>query len=545
MAGALRQPGAPIRMAAGWAARRPAPRLGEHGEEIPPRSELRSGVSPMRPTARPRVASPPGGSAGSPLPLDGIRVLDLTQVWAGPYTTMMLGDLGADVIRVEDSVLLQRDPGGVATAAQGATRKPRLAVARSPTTSPVRARGTATPSSTSTLATSVPSPSIFAGAEGVELFLRLVEKADVLVENNSVGVIDKLGIGWDVLHRRNPRLVLLRMPALGLDGPMASIVGFGANFEALCGLTSLRGYADGDPSLARPVYYMDAASGAAGAFAVLVALRRRQRSGVGELVELAQSENMLNLIGEYLIDTARTGRTWSASGNRHLVDAPQGAYRCRGEDRWVVISVDSDAAWAGLRRAMGDPAWARPSGFATAAGRRAAHDEIDARIAAWTATRDRWEVTRRCQAEGVIAGPVLDEADAVADAHLRARGFFRRRAARTRSAGTTTPAICGIGTDPRCAGEAYARSAAPTTRSGATSSASPTRSSRRSAPPATSSTTSSTPTASRSELSSTATYATGGSDRRDRQVAERMRAFTRRLRPWGPFWGGGRACGRC
>ena len=125
------------------------------------------------------------------------------------------------------------------------------------------------------------------------------------------------------------------MPALGLDGPMAPFVGFGANFEALCGLTRLRGYADGDPSVNRPVYYMDAASGAAGAFAALVAIRRRARTGVGELVELAQGENMLNLIGEYLIDAARTGRTLAPPGNRHLTDAPQGAYRCAGDDRGV------------------------------------------------------------------------------------------------------------------------------------------------------------------------------------------------------------------
>lgn len=110
------------------------------------------------------------------------------------------------------------------------------------------------------------------------------------------------------------------------------------------GLTSLRGDPDLPPSMIGPVYYMDAASGAAGAAAVLLALRRRARTGQGELVELAQSENMLNLIGEYLIDAARTGRSHTNIGNRHLVHAPQGAYPCAGEDRWVVPSVDSDAA---------------------------------------------------------------------------------------------------------------------------------------------------------------------------------------------------------
>ncbi|MDG2111821.1 MAG: CoA transferase, partial [Actinomycetota bacterium] len=263
-------------------------------------------------------------------------------------------------------------------------------------------------------------------AEGREAFLRLVEQSDLLVENNAVGVMDKLGLGWDQLHERNPQLVVLRMPAMGLDGPMSSFVGFGTNFEALCGLTSLRGYSDGDQSLTGSVYYMDAASGAAGAFASMVALRRRSRTGIGELVELAQGENMLNLVGEYLIDAARSGRVLGPAGNRNLCDAPQGAYPCAGEDRWVVLTIDTDDAWAGLKQAMGSPDWAEDDRFGTAAGRRGHHDELDERMAEWTTPLDRWDVARRCQAEGVAAGPVLDEADAVDDVHLRARGFFRR-----------------------------------------------------------------------------------------------------------------------
>ncbi|MDH3682105.1 MAG: CoA transferase, partial [Acidimicrobiia bacterium] len=106
-------------------------------------------------------------------------------------------------------------------------------------------------------------------------------------------------------------------------------------------------------------------------------------------------------------------------------DAPQGAYPCTGTDRWVVLSVDQDSSWAGLKRAMGSPSWADDKRFVTAAGRRRHHDELDEQLARWTASLDRWEVTRRCQAEGVIAGPVLDDADAAYDPQLRARGFFR------------------------------------------------------------------------------------------------------------------------
>ena len=415
VAGPILQPSAPIRFAGARPLRRPAPLLGQHNAEV--RAELKAA-----PTTEPQIPATPKERR---LPLDGIRVLDLTMVWAGPYTTMLLGDLGADVIQTEDPRLYNGTRGAVA-------RPPKSHLDNlgwlnaypddEPGENPwnrnaffnIHARNKR--SATADLLQ----------PEGMDAFLRLVDQADIVVENNAVGAMDKLGLSWEQLHGRNSRLVVLRMPAMGLDGPMSSFVGFGANFEALCGLTLLRGYADGDPSLNRPTYYMDAASGSAGAFAALVALRRRNRTGVGEQVELAQADNMLNLIGEYLIDAARTGRTLPPPGNRHLTNAPQGTYPCVGEDRWVVLSVEDDAAWAGLQRAMGSPAWAADERFASVADRRLHHDELDERLATWTAPLDRWEATRRCQAEGVAAGPVLDDTDSVTDAHLRARGFFRR-----------------------------------------------------------------------------------------------------------------------
>jgi crotonobetainyl-CoA:carnitine CoA-transferase CaiB-like acyl-CoA transferase len=426
VAGRVRQPSAPMRFDGALPLRRPAPLLGEHDEEI--RAELGAEQpAPPQHTKPPAETKP---ATETKLPLDGIRVLDLTMVWAGPYTTMLLSDLGADVIRVEDARLYNGTRGAV-------LRPPKSHLDAlnwlnaypddEPGERPWNRNAFFNIHARNKRSASVN----LLRPEGKEAFLRLVEQSDLLVENNAVGVMEKLGLGWEELHARNPRLVVLRMPALGLDGPMSPFVGFGANFEALCGLTSLRGYADGDTSLTGPVYYMDAASGTAGAFASMVALRRRDATGVGEMVELAQGENMLNLIGEYLIDAARTGRVLAPPGNRHVTDAPQGAYPCAvGEDgtadRWVVLTVDSDAGWAGLQRAMGSPDWAADERFATGAGRRRYHDEIDDRLAEWTAPLDRWDVARRCQGEGVASGPVLDEADLVYDDQLRARGFFRR-----------------------------------------------------------------------------------------------------------------------
>jgi crotonobetainyl-CoA:carnitine CoA-transferase CaiB-like acyl-CoA transferase len=417
-AGPVRHLAPPFRIGeAGDDARRPpgpAPLLDQHGPAV--RAES---AAPM--TTRP-VPDPAGSEPQ--LPLGGIRVLDLTVVWAGPACTMHLADLGAEVIRVDNpwvfppatrGVRPRPDPDSVA-AAGPLGGYPHLDTRGRPWNKHSMWSAHARNKLSCTLDLRRP--------EAVEHFLRLVDRADVLVENNSVGVLEKLGIGWDVLHARNPRFVCLRMPPLGLTGPRAGWMGVGTNFEALCGLARLRGYRDGDPTRLTAAFHMDPASGTAGALAVLLALRRRERTGVGELIELAQGENMMHHIGEYFVDAARTGRVHEPAGNRHPTRAPQGCYPCAGDDRWAVISVGTDEEWRALVAAMGQPAWADDR-FATAADRRRLHDELDEAIGAWTAGLDRWEVTRRCQDRGVPAGPVLDEADAYADPHLAARGFFR------------------------------------------------------------------------------------------------------------------------
>jgi crotonobetainyl-CoA:carnitine CoA-transferase CaiB-like acyl-CoA transferase len=348
-------------------------------------------------------------------------VVDLTVVWAGPYTPMLLGDRGAGVVRVENPWFYNGTRGSSARPSPAQLRALSWLGAypgNEPGARPWNRNAFFNCHARNKAGASLD----LRRPGGVEAFLRLIERADVMVENNSVDVLDHLGIGWDVLRARNPRLVVVRMPALGLDGPHARYVGFGANFEALYGLTALRGYPDEDPSTTHSVYYMDAASGVAAATATLLALRRRAATGKGELVEVAQAENMLNQIGEFVIDAGLRRRAHGPMGNRDVALAPQGAYPCRGEDRWVALTVHDDAGWGALRAVMGDPPWAADPRFDHAAGRRAHHREVDAGIAAWTAGLDRWDVARRLQ---VAAGPVLDDADLLADPHLRERRFFR------------------------------------------------------------------------------------------------------------------------
>tara|TARA_B100001769_G_C22106900_1_gene598094 strand:+ start:124 stop:1260 length:1137 start_codon:yes stop_codon:yes gene_type:complete len=259
---------------------------------------------------------------------------------------------------------------------------------------------------------------------GKEAFLQLVDISDVLIENNSVDLMDRLGIGWDEVHARNPKLIMIRMPSVGLEGPYRSFLGFGVNFEALCGLGAIRGYQDADLSENEAVYHMDAASGAAGAFAALMALRRRESTGIGELVEISQAENMLNHIGEFLIDAGRTGTVHQPLGNRHRVYAPQGCYPCLGDDQWAVISVTNDQQWQALVEILESPSWATNEELTTVEGRQQRHDEIDEHLSAWTAKHTAHQIFETCQRAGIPAAPVLHEDETFDEPHFRERGLF-------------------------------------------------------------------------------------------------------------------------
>ncbi|MDH3682773.1 MAG: CoA transferase [Acidimicrobiia bacterium] len=419
-AGGYEAPGPPFRMVCGWQARRRAPLLGEHTEEI---------VAEI--TARPVNVVPLTRAAAAPvaagrLPLDGVRVLDLTVVWAGPLCTTLLSDLGAEVIRLDNPNLFptatrgavpRPTPGAEADFGQFWGRYPNGDGGERPwnRVAAFVCHSRNKLGATLDLRTSL----------GRDTFLDLVERSDVVVENNSIRVLPTLGLDWEVLHARNPRLIALRMPSLGLTGPYADYIGFGAHMEALCGLSSLRGYPDLDPTSLDTTYFMDPASGVTGAFATLCALRRRDRTGRGELIEFAQAENLMNYIGEYLVDASLTGEPHATHGNRHPHRAPQGAYRCVGVDEWFVLSVADDEQWRALVTAIGDPAWACNRELATESGRRANHDDIDRRLGEWAATRTAAEAAAACRSAGVAAAPVYDEAALYADPHLANRRFFR------------------------------------------------------------------------------------------------------------------------
>jgi crotonobetainyl-CoA:carnitine CoA-transferase CaiB-like acyl-CoA transferase len=356
-------------------------------------------------------------------PLDGVRVLDLTVALAGGSATMLLADLGAEVIRVES---LQHYP----TSTKGPRNPPRQYDPKSPVT--LRDYPNGDPGNDpwnrlswyNSHARNKRSVTMDLTRDaGRDLFLRLVERSDGLVENNGIGLLEKLELGPDVLLERNPLFVVVRMPPLGLSGPDAHATGFGWHFEDLGGVLRVQGYPDG-PEVGS--IFMDGASGPAGASAFVMGLLQVQGIGHGTVAEVAQLENMICHFGDLTMESAMTGHAPPRWGNRSPVFVPQGCYRSAGDDRWVVLSVRDDTEWGRLVELLGDESL-RSAALNIALGRRSAHDTIDKAITAWTTERTAEEAAVALQAIGIPAGPVMTEEDAYADPQLHVRGFFELR----------------------------------------------------------------------------------------------------------------------
>ncbi len=261
--------------------------------------------------------------------------------------------------------------------------------------------------------------------EGLDIVKRLVQRSDAVVDNYSAGVMDRLGLSYEVLRRWKADIIVMQMPAFGLSGPYMQTQAFGIGVEGPCGFTASRGYSD-DPAykLVPSVVHMDAASGPGCAFALLTALHYRDRTGQGQFIEFAQAENMLQHLGAYFLDAQMNQRVHGPMGNHHPRMAPHNVYPCAGHATWVAIAVADDAEWQGLCKALAWPAWAMEARFRTTPGRLQHQDELDAHLTAWTRQQTPADVAQLLQANGVTAGPVLSVADAYADPHLQARGFF-------------------------------------------------------------------------------------------------------------------------
>ncbi len=358
------------------------------------------------------------------LPLEGIRILDMTVVWAGTYCAALLADMGAEVIRLESIKRLPPITRGYMPyppkeVIEGLPAFVAGMPGREPGARPWNRYPLFNAHARNKLGITVD----LLQPSGLDIFKRLVAVSDAFVENNVTETLDKLGISYEMMREVNPRIIMLRMPAYGNSGAYRDYRSLGVHMEGVIGHTITRGYADMDPSSNTNVFAADAAGGAQGAFAMLAALHYRKRTGKGQLIELAQAENMIAYTGRFFMDYAMNGRSAATLGNRHT-HAVQGCYPCAGIDRWVNITLYDESDWRAFRDAIGSPEWTTQTQFATPSQRYANQDALDAHIAEWTQQRDHYEVMRLLQAAGVAAGPVMDQRDAFADPHLSARGIF-------------------------------------------------------------------------------------------------------------------------
>ena len=390
--GDARGPGAPYRLSATpWTLA--APR-----EALDPWAENRD--------EQPKTASA-GGPAAAAKPLDGLRILDFTHVLAGPFATRILGDLGADVVKVNSTA--RAGPNGPSSVYYIMWNRNKRALALD-----------------------------MSRAESRAICRRLCEQADVVIDNFSVGVLDRWGVGYADVSPDNPKVIYVQMSGMGDGGPWSDFVTYAPTIHALAGLTYLTGV-PGRQDIGIGFSYNDHCAGLHGAVAILAAIEARRASGRGQRIDMSQFEVGVNLLGPTLLDYFVNGRAATPAGNRLPYDlaAPHDCYPCAGatadaadvksvaDERWVAIACMTDAQWEALVVVMGNPAWAHDPALATPEGRVACED-LDERIAAWTRTLDAADVMHRCQAAGVPAGVVQTGVDmAERDPQLRRRRFLR------------------------------------------------------------------------------------------------------------------------
>jgi len=257
---------------------------------------------------------------------------------------------------------------------------------------------------------------------GRELVRRIAAKVDVMVDNFSTGVLEKLGLGYDVIQKVNPNIIMLSCGAFGRSGPMAGAMGFHSAVNLFSGVADVTGYADSHPRLMGGVL-PDPMAGGYGAFAIMAALHHRNKTGQGQFIDMGMYEVMLALIPEAVLDLTMNDRDPARAGNRDRVKTPHGIYPCREDDRWIAISVDGEAEWAAFCAATGHAEWQGDTRFATAAARHANADALDAAVAGWTRLHAQAEATETLQAAGICAGPVLRTDELLGHPQLRARGM--------------------------------------------------------------------------------------------------------------------------
>src|SRR3989441_1183184 len=385
-----------------WQIRRPAPLLGEHNEEV------KASLGQVKADPEGLRTPHPGLRTSIPrLPLAGVRVADFSWVWAGPYCTMHLAHLGAEVIKIESQTRLDLT-----------RRLPLYPADMKPGVNRCALFNQWNQGKKSLLLN-------FTKPEGLAIAKELIRKSEVVVENFATGVMDHLGLGYEELKKIKPDIIMASISGYGHTGPQRHYMAYGPAVAPLTGLSSLTGYVAGPPQEVG-ISYGDPNAGINAAVAICAALAARQRTGQGQYIDVALLEAMAAVVPEGWMDYVMNGIQPSRRGNRDPWMSPHNCFRCAGEDEWVSIACGTDEEWQALCHVLGQPQLATDMRFRTARDRKANENDLERLLTAWTEQRSKWEVTRVLQAAGVAAFPSMNSKDLAEDPHLNDRGFFVR-----------------------------------------------------------------------------------------------------------------------
>ena len=345
------------------------------------------------------------------LPLDGVRVLDLSYVFAVPYMAGLLSDLGAEVIKIEAPHKLDQT--------RGRAFGPYLD--NDPAQDPWNRSGIFY-----VVNRGKRSLALDLGQEkGQEIFRDLVRKSDIVLENYTPRVMRKWGLNYDELKKIKPSLIMLSNTGYGSSGPWSAFPSQGTTLEATMGVTFYTGY-EGDKPWKVGQSYPDFIACWAGMNALWAAIVHMRKTGQGQWIDCGMYQLGLSLIPEALIQKQLDGTDRPRIGNEDLEHVPSNLYRASGNDQWIALTVDSDERWAKLAVLMGQPALAQDKRYATAAARREHRVEVNTLVSAWTAPLEVTELTRMLQAQDIASGPVLNSKDLFINEHLQHRGFYER-----------------------------------------------------------------------------------------------------------------------
>lgn len=331
--------------------------------------------------------------------LKGIRIADFSWIWAGPYAGTLLSFLGAEVIKIESRVRIDQTRKGTMMDTDNFD-----GLNYSPTFNNANLNKLGVSLDIKT-------------AEGAELAKKIVSQCDVVIANMRPGKMEKLGLGYEDFKKVKPDIIMVESSGFGSTGPYKSFAGFAPIFASFGGLAYLTGYEDGEPNVMSGV--QDMRVGTLTAFTLLAALYHKKKTGEGQYIDISSSECMSSLIGPELMDFTMNGRSKKRCGNDDEIMAPHGVYRCKGDDKWISIAVKTDAEWAALVNAMGNPAWALDGEkYGNAYSRWKNRRELDGHMEAWTKEFSHYELMERLQKDGVAAMPSFDAEEILTDPHL-------------------------------------------------------------------------------------------------------------------------------